>query len=123
MAPVVFFSAAIPFQGGDHHINEQWPDYWAGLFKCHDYLPIDCVRGKIWGNSDVEWWYAQNALVFASSTVIQTAPALRREYERTNPRQLCMVHPKLHLGLAGRARVLTVPSIGSSFERMTLESK
>ena len=28
LGPVVLFSAAIPFQGGTHHVNEQWPDYW-----------------------------------------------------------------------------------------------
>jgi SAM-dependent methyltransferase len=27
LAPVVLFSAAIPLQGGTHHLNEQWPDY------------------------------------------------------------------------------------------------
>ena len=30
---VVLFSAAIPFQGGTHHVNLQWQDYWAGLFE------------------------------------------------------------------------------------------
>src|SRR5579862_3100091 len=29
LAPLVLFSAAIPFQGGVGHINEQWPEYWA----------------------------------------------------------------------------------------------
>jgi hypothetical protein len=32
-APIVVFSAAIPFQGGFQHINEQWPDYWAERFQ------------------------------------------------------------------------------------------
>ena len=27
LAPVVFFSAAVPFQGGTTHVNEQWPEY------------------------------------------------------------------------------------------------
>ena len=31
-ADTVVFSAAIPGQGGRHHINEQWPAYWADLF-------------------------------------------------------------------------------------------
>ena len=29
LAPAVLFSAAIPFQGGTGHINEQWQSYWA----------------------------------------------------------------------------------------------
>jgi len=28
LGPVILFSAAIPFQGGIEHVNEQWPDYW-----------------------------------------------------------------------------------------------
>src|SRR5271165_3642324 len=58
-SPVVCFSAAIPFQDGVNHVNEQWPDYWARLFASHDYLAIDCIREKIWDNEKVELWYAQ----------------------------------------------------------------
>src|SRR5215211_1558289 len=32
LGSVVLFSAAIPYQGGEHHINEQWPEYWIRLF-------------------------------------------------------------------------------------------
>ena len=31
LGPLVLFSAAAPHQGGAHHVNEQWPAYWAGL--------------------------------------------------------------------------------------------
>ena len=27
---------------GIHHVNEQWPEYWAKLFETKDYLLIDC---------------------------------------------------------------------------------
>lgn len=50
LAPVVLFSAAIPLQAGAEHLNEQWPEYWAALFKTHDYLPIDCIRGRMSGD-------------------------------------------------------------------------
>lgn len=33
LAPAVLFSAAIPYQGGTDHINEQWPSWWAELFR------------------------------------------------------------------------------------------
>lgn len=97
LAPVVVFSAAIPFQGGIHHLNEQWPDYWARLFKQHQYSPIDCIRGKIWSNEAVEYWYAQNTLLFASEHRIQEDPVLLREYSQTHPDQLSLVHPKKYL--------------------------
>jgi SAM-dependent methyltransferase len=93
LAPVVLFSAAIPFQGGTHHLNEQWPDYWAALFELHGYLTIDCIRGRIWGNRQVEWFYAQNILLFASANRIREDSELRRWHEKTNLQQLALVHP------------------------------
>jgi SAM-dependent methyltransferase len=31
-APLILFSAAVPGQGGEHHVNEQPPEYWrAGI--------------------------------------------------------------------------------------------
>lgn len=100
LAPVVLFSAAIPFQDGNRHLNEQWPDYWASLFKRHDYLPIDCIRSKIWENNEVEWWYAQNTLLFAQTGRIESDPVLRQEFERTNSQQLCLVHPRKYVQVA-----------------------
>ena len=33
LGSVVIFSAAIPYQGGQNHVNEQWQDYWKKLFN------------------------------------------------------------------------------------------
>jgi SAM-dependent methyltransferase len=63
-APVVLFSAAIPHQGGTHHVNLQRQSFWAGLFAEHGYIALDCVRPAIFGDSRVEWWYRQNIIVF-----------------------------------------------------------
>lgn len=57
---VVMFSAAIPGQGGQNHINEQWPTYWQELFQKYDYDMIDFFRPKIWNNTKIEFWYRQN---------------------------------------------------------------
>jgi hypothetical protein len=46
------------------HINEQWPEYWAKLFQKRGYRPVDRLRSRLWGCNDVEWWYAQNALLY-----------------------------------------------------------
>lgn len=61
---LILFSAAIPYQGGEGHLNEQWPAYWAEKFNQHDYFIHDSLRFQIWMNSKVEWWYKQN-MVFA----------------------------------------------------------
>jgi SAM-dependent methyltransferase len=99
LAPAVLFSAAIPFQGGDHHVNEQWPDKWADHFKQYDFLPVDFIRKRVWKNDAVERWYAQNALLFANANLIENNAALKGEFERTTLDQLCLVHPRQYLYL------------------------
>jgi hypothetical protein len=94
LAPVVLFSAAIPRQGGNHHINEQWPDYWARLFGEHGFRPVDFVRKRVWQNNAVEFWYVQNTLLFVQANLLETNPAFNAEFERTNPNQLSIVHPR-----------------------------
>ena len=61
----VLFSAAVPGQGGRNHVNEQWPQYWADLFGEFGYECYDVIRPRIWNNSKVQWYYAQNCLVFS----------------------------------------------------------
>jgi SAM-dependent methyltransferase len=63
-ADMVLFSAAIPGQGGNSHVNEQWPDYWSERFRVHDYEAYDCIRDRVWTNSQVAWWYAQNSILY-----------------------------------------------------------
>jgi len=101
-APLILFSAAIPFQGGANHVNEQWPEKWAELFKEHDFAPIDFIRKQVWRNELVEWWYAQNTLLFAHKNLIETSPRLRAEFEGTNPAELRLVHPRQFLDLRNR---------------------
>jgi SAM-dependent methyltransferase len=100
LAPVVFFSAAIPFQGGTKHVNEQWPDYWTNLFGSRGYLAIDCIRMNIWDDENVEFWYRQNCLIFARSSFIASHDALRTAYEATNAHALRLVHPQRYLAMA-----------------------
>lgn len=57
---LIIFSAAIPNQGGDNHVNEQPFDYWVKLFQHHGYHFYDCFREKFWKNDNIEWWYKQN---------------------------------------------------------------
>jgi SAM-dependent methyltransferase len=96
LGPVILFSAAIPFQGGVNHVNEQWPEYWAKKFQERGYIAIDCIRKKIWKNEKVEWWYAQNILVFARNDCLEDHPALKKEYENSYSSQLSIVHPYLY---------------------------
>lgn len=97
LAPVVLFSAAAPYQGGQNHVNEQWPAYWAERFAARDYVPVDCLRRRLWDDDRVEWWYAQNLLLFAARGHLESLPLLRQEYERTGGTAPALVHPKRYL--------------------------
>jgi hypothetical protein len=105
LAPAILFSAAIPLQGGNHHVNERWPDEWAALFREHDYLPVDLVRKRIWQNDMVAWWYAQNTLLFAHPSLLETNAALKMEFEQTNSSQLRLVHPRRYLEIIMPAKL------------------
>jgi SAM-dependent methyltransferase len=94
LGPVVLFSAAIPFQGGTAHVNEQWPEYWAALFEAHGYLPVDCLRRRIWRNPRIEWWYAQNALLFVRRDHLDAVQRLRDEAACAPRELLPLVHPR-----------------------------
>ena len=113
MAPAILFSAAIPHQGGTGHINEQWPEYWAGHFSKHGYVPVDCLRRHLWAHSDVEFWYAQNLLLFAPPDVIAVNEGMARAASFTRPEALAQVHPALYLAKV-RHPELTLRSILSS---------
>lgn len=60
----VLFSAAIKYQGGRNHINEQWQSYWIDLFKSNSYECIDLFRPHLWNSTSVEWYYRQNTFLF-----------------------------------------------------------
>lgn len=61
----ILFSAAVPGQGGTHHVNEQWPSYWAEKFAKAGYTAYDVIRPRFWTDPRVVWWYKQNILLFA----------------------------------------------------------
>jgi glycosyltransferase involved in cell wall biosynthesis len=64
LSDLVLFSAALPYQGGTDHINEQWLEFWGILFRRYDYVPCDLFRRQIWGDKRVEYWYSQNLVLF-----------------------------------------------------------
>jgi len=99
LGSVVLFSAAIPHQGGVQHLNEQWPEYWAERFGRNGYVAIDLVRPRIWRDDRVEWWYAQNTLLYVERARVEREPSLRAAYEATRLQPLSVVHPRKYLWL------------------------
>ncbi|WP_367159077.1 class I SAM-dependent methyltransferase [Helicobacter sp.] len=66
---IVLFSAAIPYQGGTDHFNEQPPKYWADLFSEFGYVCFD-IRKNFWNNEKICFWYRQNLLLFVHQTKV-----------------------------------------------------
>ena len=97
LGPIVLFSAAIPLQGGTHHINEQWPEYWSKLFEEREYVAVDAIRKRLWQNNEVDVCYAQNILFFVNQNYLKTHAFLKKAFERTCTNQLSLVHPKIYL--------------------------
>jgi hypothetical protein len=68
LADVVLFSAAVPGQGGEMHINEQEPTWWAKLFASQGYRMFDSIRSHTRANRFIEPWYRHNVFLYANET-------------------------------------------------------
>lgn len=86
-------------------MNEQWPEYWAHHFSAKGYVPVDYVRQQIWQLPDVEWYYAQNILLFVERGYLNGNGLLLQEAEKTPPTPLSLVHPVKYLELAFEIRL------------------
>jgi hypothetical protein len=96
VSPVIMFSAAIPFQGGQMHLNEQWQSYWADLFSKQGYVPIDALRPEIWSDASVLSCYRQNALVYVRKDALPNYPKLQAI---TVCKNVNLVHPDVYSGI------------------------
>lgn len=65
----IIFSAAVPGQQGQNHLNEQWPAYWINIFKTQGFDCYDILRPLIWEVEEIDWWYKQNMLVFSNKAL------------------------------------------------------
>ena len=71
---LVLFSAAVPGQGGEHHVNEQPLKYWRNKFEQHGYVALDPVRPLLVDCTAVEPWYRYNILLYASPAAFERLP-------------------------------------------------
>lgn len=99
LAPVVLFSAAVPMQGGTHHINEQWPDFWKELFGRHGYRRLDLIRKFVWKNPEVKFWYRQNTFLFVEENLVSSNPMFREAAQEAD--DLLLVHVSILRELFG----------------------
>lgn len=112
LAPVVLFSAAIPDQSGEGHLNEQWPGYWVERFGANGFVVADVLRARFWENPAVTHWYAQNLLLFASREWLDARPAVREL--SPNLGAMPLVHPRTLAHVASQSGATTIKSPDSA---------
>lgn len=92
----ILFSAAIPGQGGNCHINEQWQSWWAEKFIKRGFVPSLVLRDLLWNNPEVPYWYKQNLVLYVHEDLARVKAAT------FNLNDVCLniIHPdkwKAHL--------------------------
>jgi SAM-dependent methyltransferase len=90
---IIFFSAAVPGQGGTHHVNEQWPEFWQERFQARGYLRLDCLRDRFWHNRRIPCCYRQNMMLYVRRRTLETRPELLLEQKKCAHHVLSLVHP------------------------------
>jgi len=72
--PCVLFSAAVPGQGGENHINEQPLDYWRAMFRRRGYVAIDWLRPQLVDDQTVEPSYRYNVMLYVEEAHLAALP-------------------------------------------------
>lgn len=94
--PLVLFSAAVPGQGGEHHINEQPLEYWRREFRKQRYVSIDYIRPRVVTNPRIQHWYRYNIVLYAEETYARDLPEQVRECLVTEAQKLRNYWPFYH---------------------------
>lgn len=91
----ILFSAALPYQGGTGHVNEQPCSYWVNKFLIKGYKPIDCIRPIFWNDAQVEVWYRNNCMLYvtekASERIKVHLPAISFPSDIVHPQMLTRI--------------------------------
>jgi SAM-dependent methyltransferase len=110
-AETILFSAAIPGQGGQNHLNEQWPEYWQKKFETFGFYFYDSIRPDIWGNEKIEWWYRQNIFI------------LKKQKPGSDHKPvMSIIHPDLY-GMVIRNHILYVQSLKTGKQGLKLSAR
>jgi SAM-dependent methyltransferase len=94
LGDIILFSAAIPNQGGDHHVNEQKQSYWINKFNRRGYIHIDCIRPRIWDDDNIMYCYRQNMFIFVKEDQIDNYIRLKAEKDKGVNNIKDIIHPK-----------------------------
>jgi len=109
-ADLVLFSAALPYQGGAGHQNENWVEYWVRLFQPLGFDCFDILRMRFWNDASIRSFYRQNLLIFAKGDAAETLRAKGHQPSALPP---SLVHPEQFVKSIGRAMPPELARVGS----------
>lgn len=83
----VLFSAAVPGQGGENHLNEQPLAYWRAVFRERGYCAVDYLRPLIRHDPSIARWYRCNIMLYAREDAVAALaePARSRRVPDAEP--------------------------------------
>ncbi len=97
LSDYVLFSAAIPLQSGESHINCQWQDYWRNKFLNAGFQAITTLRNRIWQEIEIPYFYKQNIALYVNSSVLEHHEGLSKELEQSQAAPFSVIHPEYYL--------------------------
>lgn len=101
LADTILFSAALPDQGGQNHINEQSFSYWVQKFNNKGYIVKDLFRKQIWDNKKIDWWYRQNMFLVVKSNEKQ-----EKINDYHHPIRYCQISKELKITATDKNKLL-----------------
>ena len=78
---VILFSAAVPGQGGEFHINEQPYEYWRDKFARRGFEIVDFIRPNIVDIRTIEPWYRYNTFLYVHEKALDRIPPTVRRMQ------------------------------------------
>jgi hypothetical protein len=99
---IILFSAAVPGQGGEFHINEQSYEYWRRKFGLRGFAVFDCIRPHIVDIRAIEPWYRCNVFLYVDEKGLDRIPPAFRRMQLRRDELIADLAP-----LAWRMRNLT----------------
>jgi SAM-dependent methyltransferase len=94
--PCVLFSAAVPGQGGENHLNEQPADYWRAKFRERGYAAVDYLRPLIFRDKRIARWYRYNILLYVRDDMIASLHEAVRQCRVPDTQSLDEYWPLFH---------------------------
>jgi SAM-dependent methyltransferase len=93
---LILFSAAVPGQAGENHINEQPYEYWRNLFRAQGYVLLDILRPVLKNNPDVEPWYKYNTFLYIEKKMFEESRDKLEKYRIADDAKIPDVSPILY---------------------------